>query len=393
MAAARVPADAVLGRMAERLSSLDRRFLDCASRLGAAGVGTTAPNPSVGAIVVRGRVVVARGRTAVGGRPHGEAVALAQAGEKATGGTLYVSLEPCAHHGKTPPCADAICAAGVGRVVIGAGDPDPRVGGRGIAKLRDGGIGVAVAPDATGAANRGHVMRMTRGRPHVTLKLAVSADGAIGRRGEGQVAITGAIARRHAQALRTRYDAVLVGTGTAAADNPRLTCRLPGLEDRSPIRIVAGDFSALADNLHLLCDDGPPTWLLTAGDHRQPGPAPRFRVIRASGGDGGIDWPAALLALGDAGLTTILVEGGARIARSLLETGCADTVFLFRSPGTVGAGGVPALAGLDPDEVENGRRYRRIDRRWFGEDWLTRYERVRAADASKGTATGVGTGR
>ena len=220
--------------------ALDRRFMAAAIRLGASANGSTWPNPAVGAIVVKDGIVVGRGRTAPGGRPHGEPQALAMAGDSARGATLYVSLEPCAHQGREGPCADAIVSAGVGRVVAAMVDPDPRTAGAGLERLRTAGIEVTTGllQEEASRAHAGHLCRVEGPPPYVVLKLAVSADDAIGRVGEAQVAVTGETARRHAQALRSRFDAILVGRGTVETDDPELTVRLPGLEDRSPIRVV-----------------------------------------------------------------------------------------------------------------------------------------------------------
>src|SRR5262245_1545226 len=225
-------------------AALDRRFMAAALRLSGWNQGRTSTNPSVGTLIVRydggGPVIVGRGITALGGRPHAEAEALAEAGALAVGATAYVRLEPCAHHGRTPPCANALVAAGVARVVGAASDPDPRVSGKGYAILRAAGIEVvenvlaAEAQDLMAA----YLIRSSRKRAEVTLKLAVSRDGMIGRLGAGQVEITGPVARRQAQLMRARSDAILVGIGTALADDPLLTVRLPGLETRSPVRIV-----------------------------------------------------------------------------------------------------------------------------------------------------------
>lgn len=211
-----------------------------ALRLSRWHTGLTATNPSVGCLVVKDGAIVGSAVTAPGGRPHAETQALGVAGEKARGATLYVTLEPCSHHGKTPPCADAIVAAGISRVVVSLTDPDPRVSGRGLAIQRDAGIGVesGLMEEEGRRALQAYLMRQTRGRPYVTLKIAVSADGMIGRQDAGQVAITGPAARAQVHALRAEMDAILVGIGTALADDPQLTCRAPGLEARSPVRIV-----------------------------------------------------------------------------------------------------------------------------------------------------------
>ncbi|MCR4268122.1 bifunctional diaminohydroxyphosphoribosylaminopyrimidine deaminase/5-amino-6-(5-phosphoribosylamino)uracil reductase RibD, partial [Nitratireductor sp. ZSWI3] len=225
-------------------ADVDRRFMAAAIRLSRRHLGLTGTNPSVATLIVRddgaGPRIVGRGVTAIGGRPHAETEALAEAGVAARGATAYVTLEPCAHHGRTPPCANALAVAGVARVVGAAADPDPRVSGKGYAILRDAGIEVVEGVLAEEAADlmRGYLTRSEKKRPEVTLKLAISADGMIGRQGQGQVAITGEVSRRQVHMMRAESDAILVGIGTALADGPALTCRLPGLERRSPLRIV-----------------------------------------------------------------------------------------------------------------------------------------------------------
>lgn len=218
----------------------DERFMAAALRLARRNLGLTSTNPSVGCIIVNKGTIVGRAVTAPGGRPHAETQALAEAGEKARGATAYVALEPCSHHGKTPPCADALIASGVGRVVVSILDPDERVAGRGVVMLRGAGIDVDIGTlhEEGGRVLEAYLMRQRKKRPHVTLKLAVSADGMIGRRGEGQVRISGAVSRAQVQVLRAETDAILVGIGTAIADDPELTVRMPGLEERSPVRIV-----------------------------------------------------------------------------------------------------------------------------------------------------------
>jgi diaminohydroxyphosphoribosylaminopyrimidine deaminase / 5-amino-6-(5-phosphoribosylamino)uracil reductase len=290
--------------------ALDRRFLAAAIRQGSAGLGSTWPNPSVGAIVIKDQRVVGRGRTGRGGRPHGEAAALDMAGDAARGATLYVSLEPCAHHGKTPPCTDAIVAAGIARVVATRLDPDPRVAGKGLRRLREAGVEVRdgrLGPEA-GRAHAGHFSRVLRGRPHVLLKLAVTVDGAIGRRGEPQTPVSGAIARRHAQALRARADAILVGRGTVEADDPQLTCRLPGLEHRSPVRVVLDSRSRLPSDRKVF-DDAAPTWVF--GATAAAAQAPGLRRFHAPATAEGLDLHACLARLAGEGITRVLVEGGA----------------------------------------------------------------------------------
>ncbi|WP_051630804.1 bifunctional diaminohydroxyphosphoribosylaminopyrimidine deaminase/5-amino-6-(5-phosphoribosylamino)uracil reductase RibD [Afifella pfennigii] len=366
--------------MSEAEGALDARFLAAAIRLGRLSLGETAPNPAVGAILVKDGKVVGRGRTALGGRPHAETVALARAGEKARGATLYVSLEPCNHFGLTPPCTEAVVRAGVGRVVVGLGDPDSRVAGKGIAALRQAGIEVCERFDpAAGEAHRGHISRLTKARPFVTLKLAVSADGAIGITGKGQVAVTGEIARRHVHALRARVDAILVGAGTVRDDDPALTCRLPGLAHRSPIRLVLSASGKVPEEAGLF-REGPPTWLISA-DEPPPGLAARMRGKRSGlrrlaieKGEEAI--PSALGLLAVEGITSLLVEGGARTAAAFLQADCVDEVLLFQSPAELGAGGVPALAGMELSAITQSAKFNRVGRRRFGEDMLTRYLRA-----------------
>ncbi len=357
------------------LEALDRRFLAAALALGRSALGTTWPNPAVGAIVVNAGKVVGRGRTGWRGRPHAEPQALAMAGENARGATLYVSLEPCAHYGATPPCADAIMAAGVARVVTTIQDPDKRVAGRGLDRLSAAGIEVEAGPltDEAAHAHAGYLMRQAHNRPHVTLKLAVSADDAIGREGEPQVAVTGPAARRHVQALRARADAILVGRGTVEADDPQLTCRLPGLADWSPVRVIL-DSDARLDSGRRVFDAAAPTWVLQASTSEgDDGSVRRFALPRA---DGGIDLAAGLAHLAGEGITRLLVEGGARTARSFLEADLVDEVMLFRSPVALGGRGVPALAGLPLSAIEASARLRRDARRSFGADTMTLYRRT-----------------
>ncbi|MGH6925895.1 MAG: bifunctional diaminohydroxyphosphoribosylaminopyrimidine deaminase/5-amino-6-(5-phosphoribosylamino)uracil reductase RibD [Propylenella sp.] len=378
--------------------ALDRRFVAAAIGLGAGALGTAWPNPAVGAILVKDGRVVGRGRTGRAGRPHGEALALAMAGEEARGATLYVSLEPCAHFGKTPPCADAIVAAGVSRVVTTISDPDPRVAGRGFDRLRAAGVEVVsgLFGDEAKRAHAGHFNQVVCGRPYVLLKLAVSADDAIGREGESQVAVTSPVARRHVQALRSRFDAILIGRGTVEADDPQLTCRLPGLSDRSPIRIVLDSDGALAPDRKVLTGTAR-TWVFV-GEVLVPPPSPatgeepsvaatcarssvdgeasQVRTLAAPRGATGLDLPAVLRTLAEEGITRVLVEGGAHVARGFLEADLVDAAMLFRSPERLGGNIVPALAGLPLSEIEVSPKYRRIARRRFGPDVMSLYERA-----------------
>lgn len=365
----------------------DRRYMAAAMRLSRWHTGETATNPSVGALVVRDGAIVGRAVTAPGGRPHAETQALAEAGDRARGATLYVTLEPCSHHGRTPPCADAIVGAGIARVVVSLTDPDPRVSGRGLAILRDGGVVVesGVLEEEGRRVLRAYLMRQTRGRPHVTLKLAVSSDGMIGRTGEGQVAITGPAARAQVHVLRAETDAILVGIGTAKADDPQLTCRTPGLESRSPLRIVLDRRLELAPTSRLVRTARDLPVLLASisrgGADRQANPA--------EGGSGRSDARLSELtalgvevleteslhtllhALAARGVSSLLVEGGAAAAGGFVEAGLVDRILLFEGPGAVGARGIESPV-LRADMPEGFRLVRSAA---FGPDHCFEYER------------------
>lgn len=349
----------------------DRRFMAAAIRYSRRHLGLTATNPSVATLIVRDGVIVGRGVTAVGGRPHAETQALAEAGDLARGATAYVTLEPCAHHGRTPPCANALVAAGVARVVGAAADPDPRVAGRGYAILRAAGIDVVERVLAGEAADlmAGYLTRSLRKRPEVTLKLALSADGKIGRSGEGQVRITGDIARAQVHRMRAEADAILVGIGTALADDPELTVRLPGMADRSPLRIVLDPQARL-----------PLTSKLVRSAHAVPvmaavlaeASAGRVEALKAAGVgilaaetvDGQIALPELLEDLAARGIATLMVEGGAAVAGSFLKEDLVDRLCLFTGPSALGEGGIAApAAALAPPA-----RLVKKDERRFGED-------------------------
>jgi diaminohydroxyphosphoribosylaminopyrimidine deaminase/5-amino-6-(5-phosphoribosylamino)uracil reductase len=341
-----------------------------ALRLSRWHTGQTETNPSVGAVVVKDGAIVGAAVTAIGGRPHAETQALAIAGEKARGATLYVTLEPCSHHGRTPPCADATVKAGIARVVVGLTDPDPRVSGRGLAILRDAGIAVesGLLEEEARDALAAYLMRQTKGRPYVTLKLAVSSDGMIGRRGDGQIAITGPAARAQSHMLRAETDAILIGSGTALADDPELTCRAPGLETRSPLRIV------LDRRLEL-----PPTSKLarTAGQVPVLVVAIAVPLRQQQSHYAGVETleteslHTLLNALAARGLSSLLVEGGAAVAKSFLAAGLVDRILLFESDVVVGKDGIESP--LTRSDMPSGFRLRRES--VFGADRCFEYER------------------
>ncbi|HKU97749.1 MAG TPA: bifunctional diaminohydroxyphosphoribosylaminopyrimidine deaminase/5-amino-6-(5-phosphoribosylamino)uracil reductase RibD, partial [Vineibacter sp.] len=305
------------------------------------GLGQTWPNPTVGCVLVKDGTALVRGRTGRGGRPHGEAVALAAAqaaGVDVRGATAYVSLEPCAHHGRTPPCAEALVAADIARCVIATGDPDPRVAGRGIAILRAAGIAVTegVGRDDADEISAGFFCRVRLGRPLVTLKLATSLDGRIATAAGDSKWITGAPARARGHMLRAEHDGILVGIGTALADDPELTCRLPGLDDRSPVRVVADSGARLpVDSALVRAAKTVPLWLMCAED----APAENIEAHEARGvavhrlprgADGHIEPAALLQALGGQGMTRLLVEGGGTLAAALLAADLVDRLAIFR---------------------------------------------------------------
>ncbi|MDX6807109.1 bifunctional diaminohydroxyphosphoribosylaminopyrimidine deaminase/5-amino-6-(5-phosphoribosylamino)uracil reductase RibD [Terrihabitans sp. PJ23] len=328
----------------------DRRFMAAAFGLGTRELGRTWPNPAVGAIVVRDGRLVGRGWTQAGGRPHGEPLALAEAGELARGATLYVTLEPCSHHGKTPPCCDAIIAAGIARVVAAMPDPNPLVGGQGYARLRAAGIEVveALLEDEARRQHAGHISRILKQRPHVLLKLAVSADNKAGFSGR-ETAITGEAVRRRVHMLRARHDAIAVGIGTVLADDPTLTCRLPGMEGRSPLRVVfdPGLLLPLDSQLVLTAAEHPVLVLTSAGVPEAAADALRQRgveVIAASDSTGEvISLPAAMAVLNERGITRLMVEGGPRLAAALLKADLVDRAVIFESETVLGDGALAAL--------------------------------------------------
>ncbi|MCC6982681.1 MAG: bifunctional diaminohydroxyphosphoribosylaminopyrimidine deaminase/5-amino-6-(5-phosphoribosylamino)uracil reductase RibD [Bauldia sp.] len=367
--------------------ALDRRFMAAALRLGRRNLGRTYPNPAVGALVVRfedgAPRVVGRGWTGVGGRPHAEAFALAMAGSAAKGATVYVTLEPCVHVGRGEPCTHALIAAGVGRVVTTMADPDPRTAGEGHELLRNAGIEVTtgVLEREGRIAHAGHLSRLANQRPLVTLKLGISADGMIGTRAGDRMMITGKAAFDRVQTLRAEYDAVMIGVGTALVDDPRLTVRQPGLEDRSPIRVVLDTNARLPLNSKLVQSAGEkPLWLIVSSE----APAERknalanagVEVIEVGTGSGGLAIADALTALSERGITRVLAEGGAKIAASLVSNDLTQEVILIRAPVVVGPDGIRALAGLALSAVERSPRYQLVDESMVGEDNFRRYLRA-----------------
>ena len=332
-----------------------------ALELAARGLGRTFPNPPVGAVFVRGGRVLGEGFHHRAGAPHAEIEALRAAGGRVRGATLYVTLEPCAHWGRTPPCADALLGLGLGRVVVAMVDPNPRVRGRGIARLRRAGIPVVVGPGAEEARllTEGYRSRVLRGRPLVTLKLATTLDGRIAAPGGDARWITGPGARRLAHALRDISDAVLVGAGTVRADDPRLTCRLPG--GRHPVRIVlAGRALDLPARARVLARGGPPTWVIAPRGARPARVAALRRrgveVLLVPGRRGRLPFAALARLLGARGLTSLLIEGGATVAAEALRARVVDRLVLFVAPALLGGDAVAAVGPLGLGRVRDALR-------------------------------------
>jgi diaminohydroxyphosphoribosylaminopyrimidine deaminase/5-amino-6-(5-phosphoribosylamino)uracil reductase len=359
----------------------DIDFMKMALALAGRGLGRVAPNPAVGCVIVRDGIVVGRGWTQPGGRPHAEAEALARAGKLAQGATAYVTLEPCAHHGKTPPCAEALIAAGIARVVGAVSDPDPRVAGKGFAMLEKAGIEVeeGVCFQQARHLNEGFFLKIMDERPLITLKIASSADGRTATRTGHSRWITGDTARERGHLLRATHDAIMIGSATAVVDDPTLTCRLPGLGSRSPVRIVADGRLRLPLTSKLVRDaKKTPVWVLTfAGS--EPERRSAFRdcgvelIDVPAGADGLMDMKAAMKILASRGLTRVLVEGGARLASSLMRAHLVDRIEWFRSSTVIGGDGYPAIAALGIERADAAPRLTLTDTLALGDDMLSSY--------------------
>jgi len=349
------------------------------------GLGVVWPNPAVGCVLVGGDGrVVGRGWTQPGGRPHAETEAIRRAGADARGATAYITLEPCSHDGRTPPCADALISAGIVRAVVAIADPDARVAGAGLARLRDTGISVecGLCAEEAEAVNAGYLLRQRNGRPLVTLKTATTLDARIATHTGDSQWITGAPARAYGHRLRATHDAIMVGVGTALADDPALTCRLDGLEDRSPVRIVVDSGLRLPLTARLVATaQSTPTWIVCRADadHR------RVSALRDLGVDiielppdaDGYPSPDSILrALGDRGLTRVLIEGGATLAAAFIRADLVDRIAWFRSAGLIGGDGIAAIDGFGVEELSAMARFRRVAAKPLGVDLLELLERT-----------------
>lgn len=365
--------------MGRRLT--DENFMSQALRLGQRVLGQTDPNPAVGCVIMRDGRIMARAQTHPGGRPHAETQALAIAGADARGATAYVTLEPCAHTGKTGPCAQALIDAGIARVVIGCQDPDPRVAGRGVAMLRDAGVEVelGVCGDAAQTLHAAFFHRIATGRPEVTLKLALSADGRIATKTGDSQWITGPIARRHVHAARARHGAIMVGAGTVRADDPKLTVRDMG-DVSQPIRVVVSrdcDFDAP----HLLGSlDQSPLWFVHSAAPKRPSrftdlPRDGFKMIKVSGDDQGVDPSAVLQALGDEGINSVYCEGGGTLAASLLRAGLVDHLHIYSAGVLIGAEGRAGIGDLGLRKLADATRFQLVRSQPMGGDVFQHWAR------------------
>ncbi len=363
--------------------ALDERWMRLALGLAARGLGNTWPNPAVGCVLVKDGLVIGRGWTQVGGRPHAETMALAQAGKAAKGATAYVTLEPCSHHGRTPPCADALIEAGIARCVVALEDPDPRVSGEGFTKLRDAGIQVDIGILSEEAAdlNAGFLLQQTQGRPLVSLKLAVSLDGRIATQSRDSKWITNPISRQRAHLLRAQHDAVMVGSNTALQDDPELTCRLPGLPKRPGIRIALDGRLRLPLTAKLVATAGKqPTWMICREDadasRQEAFAACGVEVIPVPADESGLpDIRRALEALAERGITRLLVEGGGQLAASLIRNDLVDRLLWFRAPAVIGGDGLAAIAAFGIETVAAAPRWRRLRTDILADDLLETFAR------------------
>lgn len=357
--------------------------MQAALALARRGLGNTWPNPAVGCVIVRDGRVVGRGWTQPGGRPHAETEALKRAGAAARGATAYVTLEPCSHFGRTPPCCNALTAGGIARVVVAMRDPDPRVDGRGFDMLRAAGIAVeeGLLEAEARTLNAGFASRIVQGVPLVTLKLATTLDGRIATAAGESRWITGPAARREAHALRARHDAVLVGSGTVLADDPDLTCRLPGAAPKPLLRVVADARLRTPPAARLVATARlHPTLLVTAPGHKPAALAPYqqagVEVATVARTPEGLGMRALLAALAQRGVTRLLAEGGAGIAAALLREGLVNRLAWFHAPGVMGGDGLPAAHALPVEALAAMPRFRRAATRPVGDDMLTEFERA-----------------
>ena len=370
--------------IATKSSASDQRHMAVALALGRRGLGRVWPNPAVGCTIVQGGNIVGRGWTQPGGSPHAETEALDRAGDKLKGSTVYVSLEPCSHLGKTPPCVDKLIEAGISRCVVAVEDPDPRVSGRGVTRLREAGIDVEVGVmgDLAREINEGFFSRITRGRPLVTLKIATTLDGCIAT-GNGESRwITGPKARLRAHVMRAEHDAILIGIGTAKADDPMLTCRLPGMAEMSPVRVVL-DSNLRLPLTHELAATARdhPTWIMAdyavKGEQRVALEDCGIEIFEVEGGvDGHLSVDGILKRLAGRGVTRLMVEGGRTVASTFLRARLVDRVAWFRAPTMLGGEGIKVTTPLGIGALTDAIRLRHMSREALNEDVLDMFSFV-----------------
>lgn len=368
----------------ESVAPEDRGHMALAIGLGGRNLGQTWPNPAVGCVLVgSGGRIVGRGWTARGGRPHAETEALKQAGAAARGATAYVSLEPCSHHGRTGPCARALIDAGVVRVVVSCADPDPRVAGQGIAMLRKAGVPVVHGlMEAEGLeANRGFISRVSKGRPFIALKLATSLDGRIATKTGESRWITGPLARQYGHLLRSRHDAVMIGRGTAATDDPLLTCRLRGLENRSPVRVICDTHMRIGVSSAVVATaETTPTWIMTANDDSSKQDRLRrsgVEVVSCPPGPGQtLDLQTGMGILAARGITRLLVEGGGVLAGSLVRSGLVDRIHAIRAGSVIGGDGISAIGAFELERLSEMTTFVRREVRSLGPDQLEIWDKI-----------------
>lgn len=357
-----------------RATAFDEHMMTIALRLARRGLGATAPNPAVGAVIADETTgeIIARGWTQPGGRPHAEKEALARAGDRARGKTMYVTLEPCAHTGRTPTCADAMVTSGLARVVCAIPDPNPVVAGRGFGQLRAAGMDVDVGllEDEARHVTLGHILRQTADRPFVQIKMALDAGGAIAEGDGAPVWVTGPEARALAHMLRAEADAIVVGSGTVMADDPELTCRLPGLAARSPDRVVldASLRTSPTARVYRSGKPGPRVWLAS-----RTGTTGRHTALPLeTGADEGL--PSVLAALARNGITRILVEGGPRLWQDFFDAGLVDEVVVMSAPHRIEGASRPIL-DRDPEAHFSALGFRLADRRAAAADRILTFRR------------------
>jgi len=355
----------------------DLKYMKIALQLAKRGLGNTAPNPSVGCVIVKNDKIVGRGYTARGGRPHAETIALEMAGENAKGAMVYVTLEPCSHQGQTPPCAEALVDAGVSRVVVATEDISSKVDGKGIEVLENAGIEIEVGLCENEAVdiNEGFFSVIERKRPFVTLKLATTLDGKIATATGDSKWITGKKAQRYAHLLRKINDGILVGSGTVKHDDPMLNCRIKGLENCSPIRIVADSKLRISESSAIIkTAKDIPVMILATKMRELFNPREVEVVLVSADEDGRCDMKESLEKLAEQGITRLLVEGGASIAASLIKRKLVDKIIIIHAPKIVGKDGLPSISDLGIEDISQSPMFHLLSVRKLGDDVVSEYE-------------------